>query len=177
MFSVFYQRWWGGCQPAELFDDFEAEFTLDKPKVKKPVPFGGGGAGGGAAAAMMKAGLGGGAGGKKAAADEVRVRVCMIVCMYLYVFVCMYPPVMLLAVLDFLFIAFLIGLLLCFVVLYSLNLFLTLALYLLLVRFGCSTCSKLKYHARKIWQEELFWFGCGKKSISTLVLFLFAVCL
>ena len=55
-------------QPEELFDDLEAEFTLEKPKVKKmnEVPFGapGGGAGGLKSTGLMS-------GGKKGA-DEVR---------------------------------------------------------------------------------------------------------
>jgi hypothetical protein len=55
-------------QPEELFDDLEAEFTLEKPKVKKPnqTAFGGGPA---AAAGLKATGPGGGG---KSAAEEVR---------------------------------------------------------------------------------------------------------
>jgi hypothetical protein len=59
-------------QPEELFDDLEAEFTLDKPKTKKPSQqaFGAGGGAGGQAGLKAVPGLGGG----KSAADEVGTR-------------------------------------------------------------------------------------------------------
>lgn len=61
-------------QPEELFDDLEAEFTLEKPKVVKKnsdVPFGG--LGGGAAGLKVTPGLGGG----KKAVDEVKRDICV----------------------------------------------------------------------------------------------------
>lgn len=64
-------------QADELFDDLEAEFTLEKPKVKKfnEVPFGGG-PGGGGAGGLKSTGLGG---GKKGHNDDVS-ELCLCLC-------------------------------------------------------------------------------------------------
>jgi hypothetical protein len=65
-------------QPEELFDDLEAEFTLEKPKTKKPSQqaFGAGGGAGGQAGLKAVPGLGGG----KGAADEVCMKSLWMTC-------------------------------------------------------------------------------------------------